>query len=105
MNGTLKVDTSKLTATASSFNSTAGTIRSLTNSMMDTIGQLTGNVWSGDAQQKYINKFKGLQDDIDRMLNMVKEHVTDLQEMAKAYEAAEQSNTETAGALLDDVIS
>jgi WXG100 family type VII secretion target len=105
MTGTLKVDTAKLTSTASSFNSTANTIKSLTTSMTETVGQLTGNVWSGDAQQKYTSQFNGLQDDINRMISMINEHVTDLQEMAKNYESAEQTNQETASTLLSDVIS
>ena len=105
MTGTLKVDTSKLTSTANSFNSTASTIRTLTNSMTDTVNELTGNVWSGDAQQKYTSQFKALQDDINRMIGMINEHVTDLQQMAKSYESAEQTNTATASALLSDVIS
>lgn len=105
MTGTFHVDTAKLTTTANSFNSTATTVRTLTTSMMDTIDQLTGTVWSGDAQQKYTSQFKGLEDDINRMLNMINEHVEDLQKMAKAYETAEQTNTETASSLLSDVIS
>lgn len=105
MTGTLKVDTAKLTSTASSFDTTANTIRNLTNSMTETVGQLTGNVWSGDAQQKYTTQFNGLQDDINRMISMINEHVKDLQEMAKNYETVEQTNLETASSLLSDVIS
>lgn len=105
MTGTLKVDTAKLTSTASSFSSTANTIKSLTNSMTETVGKLNGNVWSGDAQQKYTTQFNGLQDDINRMIGMINEHVQDLQEMAKNYESAEQTNQATAGSLLNDVIS
>ena len=105
MTGTLKVDTAKLTSTASAFSSTANTIKSLTNSMTETVGKLNGNVWSGDAQQKYTTQFAGLQDDINRMIGMINEHVQDLQEMAKNYESAEQTNQTTAGSLLSDVIS
>lgn len=104
MNGTLKVDTSKLASTASSFQSTGNTIRNMTNSMTDTVKSLTGQVWSGDAATKYVAQFNGLQDDINRILNMVNEHVEDLQEMARAYESAESANTSTAGALSADVI-
>lgn len=105
MKGILKVDTAKLTSTASSFKSTANTIKNLTTSMTDTVKQLTGNVWSGDARQKYTSQFNGLQEDINRMIRMINEHVTDLQEMAGKYESAEQVNQETANALLSDVIS
>lgn len=105
MTGTLKVDTAKLKTTASSFNSTAGTIRTLTNSMTDTVNSLTGEIWSGTAQQKYTTQFKGLQDDINRMISMINEHVTDLEEMAKAYESAETNNENVAAGLMSDVIS
>lgn len=105
MTGALKVDTAKLISTASSFDTTANTIRTLTNSMTEIVGQLTGEVWSGDAQQKFTTQFNGLQDDINRMISMINEHVKDLNEMAKNYETAEQTNEQSAGALLSDVIS
>lgn len=105
MTGTLKVDTQKLTSTASSFDTTATAIKDLTNSMTETVSQLTGNVWSGDAQQKYTSQFNGLQDDINRMIGMIHEHVKDLQEMARNYEKTEQANQEMASTLLNDVIS
>lgn len=105
MTGTLKVDTAKLKSTAGSFSSTAGTIRSLTNSMTDTVNSLTGEIWGGTAQQRYVSQFKGLQDDINRMISMINEHVSDLEDMAGTYESAEQSNESMAGALASDVIS
>lgn len=105
MTGILKVDTSKLTSAAGELQSTGDSIRTLTTSMTDIVNALTGDVWSGEAATKYTTQFNGLKDDIDRMLNMIKEHVTDLQQMASAYEEAEAANTETAGALLSDVIS
>lgn len=105
MTGTLKVDTSKLTSTATSFNTTANTIRNLTNSMTDTVNSLTGNIWSGEAQIKYTTQFNSLQDDINRMINMINEHVTDLQEMARNYEGTEQENQTSAEGLMSNVIS
>ena len=105
MQGTLKVDTAKLQSAASAFSTTAGTIRNLTNSMTETVNSLTGEVWSGDAREKYTSKFNGLQDDINRMISMINEHVKDLQEMAREYESAESANVSTAESLLSDVIS
>ncbi len=104
MTGTLKVDTAKLISTAESFRSTGDTIRNLTNSMTETVNALTGQVWSGDARVKYTGQFNGLQDDINRIHKMITEHVTDLQEMAKAYESAEAKNESAASALASDVI-
>lgn len=104
MTGILKVDTAKLTSTADSFQGTGNDIKALTDSMMDTVRQLTGEVWSGDAATAYVTKFNNLQDDITRMIGMVNEHVEDLKAMARGYEQAEQANQDLANALRDDVI-
>ncbi len=104
MQGTLKVDTAKLLSTAQSFRSTGNTIRNLTNSMTETINALTGQVWTSDAQKKYLSQFNGLKDDITRILKMVEEHVSDLQDMAREYETAESQNTTAASSLSSDVI-
>ena len=104
MEGTLKVSTAKLTSTASSFQSTGNTVKNLTNQMTSTVKSLSGQVWSGDAASKYVGKFNGLQDDINRIIKMINEHVTDLQSMAKAYESAESKNITAAGGLSSDVI-
>lgn len=104
MTGTLKVEPSKLKSTATAFQSTGNAIKSLTNQMTNLVNGLTGSVWSGDAASAYTNKFKGLQDDINRMIAMVNEHVSDLQEMAAEYEKAESANVSAASALSSDVI-
>lgn len=104
MQGTLKVSTEKLISTSSAFQSSGSTIRNLTNQMTSIVKSLTGQVWSGDAATKYVNQFNGLQDDINRMIKMIDEHVTDLQEMARGYESAEQQNASAAGSLESDVI-
>ena len=104
MQGVLKVSTAKLTSTASSFQSTGNTVKNLTSQMTTTVKALTGQVWSGDAATKYVSQFNGLQDDINRIIKMINEHVNDLQTMAKAYESAEQKNATAAGTLSSDVI-
>lgn len=104
MTGTLKVDTAKLTGTASSFQSNGNQIKTLTTQMTSLVTGLSGEVWSGEAATAYVNKFKGLQDDINRMVAMVNEHVQDLQAMAQQYEQAENANVTAAGSLSSDVI-
>lgn len=91
MAGTVKVDTQKLRSTAGEFQSTLGQIRSITGNMIQTVGQLSGTVWSGDAATAYTNKFNGLQDEMQRIHKMVEEHGNDLQQMAATYEQAEQT--------------
>ena len=105
MTGTLNVDPAKLNSTATSFQSTGNQIKSLTTQMTTLVTSLNGEVWSGDAATAYKNKFNGLQDDINRMISMVNEHVTDLQAMAREYEQAESANMTAANALASDVIS
>lgn len=104
MQGTLKVSTGELTKTASAFQNSGNNIKTMTNQMTELVKGLTGNVWSGDAEQAYIKKFDGLQDDMNRMAKMIEEHVKDLQEMAKAYESAEEANIAAANSLTSDVI-
>lgn len=104
MNGTLKVTPAKLKSTASSFQSCGNQIKTLTGQMTTTVKSLSGQVWSGDAATKYVNKFNGLNDDIQKMIKMVNEHVQDLNDMATAYEKAEQANVTSAETLSSDVI-
>ena len=101
----INVSTSKLTSTATALQSSATTVRNLTSQMTQIVTSLTGNVWSGDAATAYVNKFNGLQDDINRMGKMIDEHVNDLNQIAREYEQAESANTQQANALASDVIS
>lgn len=104
MTGTIKVDTSKLRSTANAFQNTGNTIKNTTTQMISLVSSLTGSVWSGDAATAYTQKFSKLQDDINRMIKMVNEHVTDLNSMAQEYETAESDNRAAADALSGDVI-
>ncbi len=104
MEGIINVSTSELTKTASAFNGTGAEIKNLTNQMTQTVTSLSGAIWSGDAATVYVNKFNGLQDDINRIIKMVEEHVNDLQQMASGYESAESQNIDAANSLSSDVI-
>ena len=104
MEGTIKVNTAKLRSTASSFQQTGNGLKNTTNQMMNLVNSLTGSVWSGDAANAYTRKFKQLQDGINRMVKMVNEHVTDLNDMATQYEKAEADNKAAASALAGNVI-
>ena len=99
----IKVSPEKLRATASEFDSLGGNVRNLPSQMMTTVTGL-GAQWQGEAATAYINKFKGLEDDIQRMCNMITEHSRDLQDMAAAYERSDADNMADANSLLDNVI-
>lgn len=100
----IKVDTKELRKAANAFENTGDKIKDLTTKMTNTVKELTGNVWSGDAANAYTKKFDGLQNDIQKMTKMIKEHVTDLETIAKEYETSEQQNIAVAKALSADVI-
>ena len=104
MLGTLKVEPDKLKSTAASFQATGNQIKSLTDQMTSVVEGLSANVWTGEAAATYIKKFQGLQDDIAKMIRMVNEHVTDLNEMASQYEQAEAEVIAKVNNLSSDVI-
>ena len=56
------------------------------------------------AANAYKRKFKQLDDDIAKLVKMINEHATDLNEMAREYEAAENQNTNASNSLSGDVI-
>lgn len=105
MTGTLKVEPSRLKSTASNFQSTGQHIQRMTQTMTNIVNQLSGSIWSGEAADAYKRKFGQLQDDINRMVKMINEHVTDLNAMASEYERVENTNKNLANSLKGDVIS
>ena len=103
MEGTLKVTPEQLRSTSSDFQSKGQQVSNLTTEMMDLVTNLS-SAWEGDASTAYVNKFRELSDDIQRMIAMITEHTEDLNNMAAAYEDAERRNVEAAGTLSGDVI-
>ena len=71
--------------------------------MLDIAAQL-GSTWGGDAANAYYAKLRGLQADMNKLHNMINEHVTDLNEMAREYEDKERAAVEAANALKTDMI-
>lgn len=102
--GTLRVSPEKLQSTASSFEGIGSTVNSLTQQMTSIVTSLSGQVWTGTAATAYVNKFNGLQDDMNRIYKMIQEHSTDLIDMATQYMNAENANADLANSLSSDVI-
>lgn len=100
----IKVDPKVLLSTSESFKGQGSTVSNLTSQMMTTITGLASQ-WEGEASTAYINKFKNLQDDIDKLVKKINEYVADLQSIAQVYETYEKKSLEEANALADDVIS
>lgn len=103
MEGYLKVTPEQLKQTAQEFLSSGERISSLTSEMMSIVTSLK-SVWQGVAAENYESKFMGLEDDIMRINSMIKEHVSDLNEMAVNYLAAEDASIEASAVLNSDVV-
>lgn len=104
MEGILKVTPEKLMQAANEFSQVGGTISSLTSEMMSIVNSLKG-VWQGEAASGYNAKFMGLQDDIERINQMIQEHAASLNEMAREYQNAEEAGIEESGRLVSDVVN
>ncbi len=98
MDGILKVTPETLKSTAGEFQSTNGQLKSTTDEMVNLINGMKV-IWEGTAAETFISKVRGLQPDMNKIHNMISEHVKDLTEMADTYMKAEQTNTQTGSAL------
>lgn len=103
MEGILRVTPEQLISTAGEFSTKGTTISNLTSEMVNLANGLS-SAWEGEAATAYVTKFRELEDDIQRMIKMVQEHATDLEEMARVYREAENANVEAASSLSGDVI-
>lgn len=99
----IKVSPDKLNQAASEISGIQSSITNITGTMTSIV-QSMSTEWQGDASQTYIQKFTGLQDDMQRMSAMLNEHVNDLQQMAATYQQAESNAASISGGLADDVI-
>jgi Uncharacterized protein conserved in bacteria len=104
MQGTLLVTPEEMRSTADNLEGVQGQITSITQQMLEEARNLA-SIWEGDAATAYINKFNTLEDDMEKMRNMVREHVSDLRQMAGLYENAERANESEANSLPSDAIS
>ena len=104
MQGQLLVTPEEMKATADNLEGVQAQITTITQQMLDDARNLC-SIWEGDAATAYINKFNTLEDDMEKMRNMVREHVSDLREMAGLYENAEKLNESEANSLPSDAIS
>lgn len=103
MEGIIRVAHEKLIAASEEFSSKASTVSNLTANMTQLATNLA-SIWTGDAAIAYSNKFRALDDDIQKMIGMIQEHSSDLEEMAVRYAEAQQYGVEQAESLPSDVI-
>lgn len=103
MTGSLLVTPEKLIGTSEEFKSTMAQVTTLTTSMMDLVHSMKG-AWEGEASTAFQNKFNELQDDIQRIANMINEHVNDLNDIAQVYQKAEAKGMEISNSLSGNVL-
>lgn len=89
MEGRILVSTQDLMNAASDFQARNTAINNITQEMLSLARGLNSQ-WEGDSAAAFINRFNELEDDMQMISKMITEHVNDLQEMAAAYESAEQ---------------
>lgn len=103
MEGTLRVTPEQLESTANEFASKGTTVGNLTAQMTQLVEGLS-SIWEGEAANAYTTKFRQLDDDIQKIVCMIQEHSSDLNEMARVYRDAETANQEEIAGLSGDVI-
>lgn len=104
MQGTIRVTPQQLISTSQEFSSKGSQVSNLTNEMTSKVNALS-SVWEGEAATAYTNKFKGLEDDIQKLVRMIKEHSDDLQQMATEYQQANSTIMDEISSLKSDVIN
>ncbi|MBR0091352.1 MAG: WXG100 family type VII secretion target [Lachnospiraceae bacterium] len=103
MNGTLKVDPQKLITASGEFEKASSDIQRITSEMKSIVDQ-TVQAWTGDAQATYKASFANLDDDMTKLFTWVKEHATDLNEMARNYIQADTDAGNLGASLPADVL-
>lgn len=95
----LKVTPQELKNEAENFKTKAQETKALTDGMMDIIDEISGTVWSGEAQNAYVTQFKKLDDECKKVYKMINKFYENLTTIAKNYDDAEDKNKGKAGAL------
>lgn len=100
----INVTPEKLKSTAVSFQQTGQNVKRTTSDMLQLVRGISSSIWSGEASSSFINKFGGLEADINKMCKMIEEaqHLTSI---AQEYILAEEQNKQVAATLKNNVIS
>ena len=101
MDITLKVQPDVLISKAGELSSEKTTVMGLMDQAKTEITSLTG-VWKSEASDEYQGRFKQIYSDIDNMLAIVSEYISDLNEAANIYSTAEKAAKTAAEGLPTD---
>jgi WXG100 family type VII secretion target len=88
MDITLNVKPDVLVSKAGEMSSEKSTIEGLMDEAKNAVTSLTGS-WKSEAAEEYQSRFRQLYDDIDALLAILAEHISDLTEAAEIYTNAE----------------
>ena len=103
METVLKVTPEKLIETADKFSMAESNIRNLTEEMTAIVDSFKP-IWQGEAAMGFANRFAQLSDDMNRMYSMIREHSSNLVEMANEYRQAEDESMQMASSLSTEAI-
>lgn len=92
---TIKVNSTSMRSKAVSFNQVAQNIGDFTEEMTAEINRLR-SFWTGDAGETLVEKFMGLKDDFENIVETIKNYATFLNEAADAYDETENKNLQGA---------
>ena len=98
MQGQFKATPEELKAASSEFATVDGKVTNITSEMMTLVTSLASD-WEGEASQAYINRFRTLEDGMQKIHNKILEHTNDLEEMARVYSETETGNKDQNGAI------
>ena len=96
--GTLKVDTAQMQATAQALADQGKDMKKRFNEMADIISR-TKNYWTGEAADKHRKLYSDQKGDVDKMISRLLEHPVDLGLISAEYIKVENRNISQAGIL------
>ena len=105
MADTIRVTPKELQDKAQMMENAGNEIRTLSQNMTAKVTELTGRIWSGEAQQAYVTRFKTLQEDIERLNKLVSDEAQHLYTIAAEYSTTEETNISASGNLSEHVIA
>lgn len=105
MADTIRVTPKELQDKAQLMENTGKEVKTLTDNMTTKVLELTGRIWSGEAQQAYITRFKSLQEDITKLNALIEAESKHLYAIAAEYASTEQTNVSATGNLSAKVIN
>ena len=92
---TIKVNSTVMREKASSFKTSANSIKVFTNEMLAEIDSLK-SAWEGESAETLVNKFKGLTDNFEEIYETVISYADFLEQAAQAYDNTESANVQGA---------